>query len=116
MDDREYKRVCAQPDVMRRAAIRATLARLKGRRSDLAMSLASLLGGPAIPKPPGHDSGADTDYLWLDLPSEQIDDIVSELGDLEASLAESDAPAIEVSSTGTLLDLWNSAESSRPAV
>ena len=116
MDDNEYRRLCSQPDVMRRSDVRATISRLQQSRPDLATRLASLLSSSPVPKPVGHEGGPETDFLWLDLADEDIDEIVSELADLEASLVLDEAPTQQLSDAGTLLDRWNAAESSRPAV
>ena len=116
MDDREYRRLCSQPDVMRRTDIRATISRLQESRPDLASRLSSLLSTSPVPKPLGHEGGADTDFLWLDLAEEEIDEIVRELADLEASLALDEAPVQQLTDAVTLVDRWDAAESSRPAV
>jgi hypothetical protein len=101
---------------MRRSDLRATISRLQHGRPDLADRLTMLLSSPPIRKPVEHTGGPDTDFLALDLAEEDIDEIVSELGDLETSLAMDDAPSQLLSDVGALLDRWNTAESSRPAV
>ena len=116
MDDNEYRRICAQPDVMRRSDVRATVARLRGVRPDLADRAAHLLGTVPVPKPAAHAGGSETDYLWLDLDPADIQEIVSELFDLETQQALDDAPALQLGATASLLDRWNAAESTRPAV
>jgi hypothetical protein len=116
MDENEYRRLCSQPDVMRRSDIRATISRLQPSCPDLATQLAAVLSSPPVPKPVEHTGGPDTDFLWLDLAEEDIEEIMIELGNLEASLATDDAPSQQLSDAGTLLDRWNAAESSRPAV
>ena len=110
MDDAEYRRLCSQPDVMRRTEIRATLTRLTKSRPDLAERLEALLQSAPIPKPPGHDAGADTDYLAIHLTEDEIEAIVDALGDLESALAL-DGHHDQASAAGMLLDRWNAAES-----
>jgi hypothetical protein len=116
MDENEYRRLCSQPDVMRRSDIRATVSRLQHSCPNLASRLAVVLSSPPVPKPVEHTGGPDTDFLWLDLAEGDIVEIMRELGNLEASLVIDDAPSQQLSDAGTLLDRWNAAESSRPAV
>jgi hypothetical protein len=113
MDENEYRRLCSQPDVMRRSDVRATISRLQHRNPDLAARLARLLSSPPVPKPIEHSGGADTEFLWLDLAEADIDEIVTELVDFEASLTVDEAPTQQLSEASALLDLWNEAESSR---
>ena len=116
MDDQEYKRLCAQPDVMRRDQIRATAALLREPHPGLAMRVSGLLGAAALPKPQEHSGGAESDFFYIDLDVADLDAIVSALGDLEAQLAESGAPTDQLGWVARLLDRWNDADSSRPAV
>ena len=78
----------------------------------MAAEVRRLLAGPPVPRPPGHEGGAEDDYLWLELPEGALDEIVEELGALEADLAETGAPP-GVGAAADLLDRWNAAESSR---
>ena len=116
MDDQEYKRLCAQPDVMRRDQIRATASLLADRHAELAARLSALLNAMPLSKPADHAGGRESDFFYLDLDAADLDDVVSALGDLEAELVESGAPADRLSLVGTLLGRWNEADSSRPAV
>ena len=113
MNDAEYRRLCAQPHVMRRTDIRATLTRLAEPRPELATRLHDLLASPPVPKPRGHDAGPDTDYLMIDLAQDEIEEIVDALGELETALAL-DEHTDEARAAGTLLDRWNAAESANP--
>ena len=114
MDDAEYARLCAQPDVMRRPALRATHARLRRSHPELAQALEAVLVGRPVPKPVEHDGGPDSDFLFLDLSDEEVDAITEAIGDMEASLAQDEATAgTELSTVTTLHDQWLKAESSR---
>ena len=113
MDDREYRRLCSQPDVTARGDLRATAVRLTDRRPDLAAEVQRLLAGSPVPRPSEHEGSRETDYLWLDISDETIEEIVDELGTLEADLVETGAPHRTVSVAAELLDRWNAAESSR---
>jgi hypothetical protein len=115
VDDNEYRQLCDRSDVMRRGDLRATFSRLEYARPDLAARLAALLSGPPVPKPSGHDGGPDTDFLWLDLATGEIEAILEAMAALEAALAESGAPNESLSSAADLVDIWNGAESSRSA-
>lgn len=103
MDDNNYRRLCAQPDVMRRGDIRATITRLATDQSQVAARLTAILSSPPVPKPAADDGGPDTDFLRLDLAAEDIETIVEALGKLEAILASSDAPSAILSSAADLL-------------
>jgi hypothetical protein len=116
MDEREYRRICSQPDVMRRSDLRATLHRLQGVRPDLTHELHALLRASPVPKPAHHDGGRDTEFLWLDLAPEVIQEIVDELAALEASLVAEGQGSGRLEAAATLLDRWNAAESSRPGI
>jgi hypothetical protein len=87
--------------------------RLMASRPDLAARLRALLDSPPIPKPSKHESGADSDYLILDLDQGEIEDVVDALGDLESTLAL-DGHLDQAEAAGTLLDRWNAAESGKP--
>lgn len=115
LDDNDYRQLCDRPDVMRRGDVRATHSRLELDHPEIAARLSTLLNSVPVPKPPGHDGGPDTDFLWLDLAAEEIDAIVEALVALEAALAESGAPHVALSSAADLVDLWNVAVSSRSA-
>ena len=116
MDEQEYKRICRQPDVMRRADLRATLRRLQDVRPDLAHELHAVLRASPVPQPVHHDGGRDTEFLWLDLAPKVIEEIVDELAALEADLVTEAQGSGVLEAAATLLDRWNAAESSRPAI
>ncbi len=116
MDDSDYKRLCAQPDVMRRSEIRAAAILIRPNHPDLASRLTTLLGTPPLPKPSGHQGGPDSDHLHLELDSDELELIVDALGDQEVSLSDAGEPAPSISQVGTLLDRSNQADSSRAAV
>jgi hypothetical protein len=67
-------------------------------------------------EPADHSGGRELDFFYLDLDVADVDDVVNALGDLEAQMAESGAPTDQLSLAATLLDRWNDADSSRPAV
>jgi hypothetical protein len=67
MDDGEYERLCARPDVMRREEIRATVALLRERHNRLAARLSTLLLASPLPKPEGHSGGpgpTSSTFIW----------------------------------------------------
>lgn len=100
---------------MKRADIRATASRLRGREPWLTRELDRLLESVPIPKPDLHDAGPDTDYLWLDLDADDVEGVHEALRDLENQLAQ-DPGADQTALTwvADLADRWNDAESSRP--
>ena len=116
MDESQYKRLCAQPDVMRRDSIRATAALVRENHAALAARLSALLAASPVPKPAGHSGGPESDFFYLDLDAAGLDEVATALGDLEAKLAETGAPADQISLAATLLDRWSKADRSRPAV
>ena len=114
MNDAEYRRLCAAPNVLRRADIRSTVARLREREPRLAEQLTQVLRSSPVPKPAEHQGGPETDYLGLDLSPEDIQSIVDALFDLEAELAQDPrTERSDLSSAAALVDLWNGAESTR---
>lgn len=116
MDDQEYKRLCAQPDVMRRAEMRATMTRLKREHAPLAAALERVMGRPALPKPVGFQGSSENDYFYIDLSEDELDAIAEALEDMERSLAASGSDDSELAFVATLHDRWRDAESSRPGV
>lgn len=110
MNDREYQAMRERPDVMLRGHVRATFSRLQQSRPDLAAEVRRILDSTPVEKPALHAGGAETDYLWLDLPLESIDEIIDELGSTEAGLVESGASSAEIESATELLDRWNRAQ------
>lgn len=114
MDDEEYRRLCAAPNVMARRDLRATEVRLRGRRPDLADAVAAVLRSVPVAKPPKHDGGVEADYLWIDLAADQIEEIHEALREQETSLVQDGEPyQPELSFVADLADRWNEAESSR---
>ena len=114
MDDEEYRRLCAAPDVLRRAEIRATYFRMRDRAPHLAAELERLLQSAPVPKAAEHEGRAETDYLWLDLQPDTLEAIEEELHDQETELAQD--PAADGATlrwVAHLADLWSAAESSR---
>ena len=114
MDDEEYRRLCAAPDVLRRSEIRATHVRMAKRAPELATELERVLQSSPVPKPSQHEGGTDTDFLWLDLHADVLEAIVEELHDQETELAQE--PTTDRATLGWvahLADLWAKAESSR---
>jgi hypothetical protein len=107
MNDREYHALRGRPDVMRRGQVAATLSRLSASRPGLANELSRILESAPVVKPPEHRGGPETDYLRFDLSLAAIDEIVAELGFLEASLCQSHAAQAEIEAVAELLDLWN---------
>ena len=119
MDDNEYKRLCAQPDVMHRPDVRASMLRLRRRRPELATLLARILETDAVPRPHPFTGGPDSDYLWLDLQQGDLDDIADAFAGLEIEICQSedrDTSRGDLSTVARLHDLWRNAQSSRPAV
>ena len=113
MDTDRYRLLCARPDVMARKHVQATFFRLRHVRPDIGAALAHVLESSPVTKPPSHSAGSHSDHLWLDLDQEVIIDILFELGDMEASLVESEEPYRQLTDAATLFDLWNRAQSSR---
>jgi hypothetical protein len=114
VDDAEYKRLCAAPDVMSRPDLRATEVRLREEHAHLAEVIATILGSRPLPKPSLHDAGGESDFLFLDLSAVDIEAIHDALRDQEALLVEGGEPyPPELSFVVTLASKWNNAESSR---
>ena len=114
MDDEEYRRVCAAPDVLQRPDVRATYVRLRDRAPSLAAELERLLQSAPVPKPREHEGGPETDYLWLDVGPDVLEAIQDELHDQESELAqEPTADQRTLAWVAHLADLWNNADSSR---
>jgi hypothetical protein len=115
VDDQEYKRLCAQPDVMKRSEIRATLTRLRRDHGPLAASLERIMSLRALAKPVNFQGSSENDYFYLDLSEDELEDIADALADLERALAMSGTDASELAFVASLHDKWRDAESSRPA-
>ena len=115
MDALNYKRLCAQPHVMRRTDIEATIRLLTRDHPELTARLAALLPRAPVPRPAEHAGGSEADYLFLDLDPHDVDALVTAIGAREASLSDAVTDAEGLSLAGTLLDQWSRAESSRPS-
>ena len=114
MDDAEYKRLCATPDVMSRPDLRATEVRLREAQPHLADEIARLLTTQPVPKPRLHESGPESDFIWLDLRDDDLEAIHDALRDQEVLLVEKGEPyPPELSFVTSLADKWNAADSSR---
>lgn len=114
MDDEEYRRLCAAPDVLRRSVVRATYFRMRDRAPHLAAELERLLESSPVPKPVEHEGGVESDYLWLDVHPDTLEAVEEELHDQETDLAQD--PAADSATlrwVAHLADLWTKAESSR---
>jgi hypothetical protein len=116
MDDAEYRRLCAAPDVMKRATLQATVARLRRRDPELADIVARVMTGQTVPRPTLHAGTRDDDFLYLDLEPGEIEAIHDALIDEEVEHAQKetllgDSMAGYVSG---LADVWRHAESVRP--
>jgi hypothetical protein len=116
MDDAEYRRLCAAPDVMKRADLHATEARLRRTAPVLADLVVQVMAGQSVPKPELHDGTNDDDYLYLDLAPDEIDAIHDALRDEETSHAMQETMLGNASAgyVGRIADLWLNAESVRP--
>ena len=114
MDDAEYKRLCAAPDVMSRTDLRATAIRLRDDRPDLAVLIDKVLRSEPVPKPARHTNGSESDFLWLDFSDDDLEAIHDALRDQEIALADDElSPTPELSFVAALAGKWNAAESSR---
>jgi hypothetical protein len=113
LDDQEYKRLCAQPDVMRRADIRATAVRLHADQPQLASILEELLQHAPVPKPADFSGGEEADFFYLDLPAFIVEEIAEALADVERAVALANEGTPELSFVAGLHDRWRAAESSR---
>lgn len=116
VDDQEYKRLCAQPDVMRRADLRATIARLGPQHAELRNALARVLASSPLQKPSGFQGGPENDYFYLDISEQDLFAIADVIADIEISLADSEDGSAELNFVAELHDTWRDKESSRPAV
>jgi hypothetical protein len=116
MDDAEYRRLCAAPDVMKREHILSTEARLRRTAPHLDDLLVRVLAGDTVPRPQRHDGTRDDDFLYLDLAPEEIEAIHDELRDEETRYAMQETMLGDASAgfVSRLADLWLSAESVRP--
>jgi hypothetical protein len=114
MDDQEYKRLCAQPDVMQRSVIRATIVRLKTAQPELAGVLEHILRASPLPKPLGYSGSSENDFFYLDLSESNLESIQEAIADVEVFLAQSGNGSSELEFVASLHDKWRAAESSRP--
>jgi hypothetical protein len=92
--------------------------RLRTTRPDLAALLEVLLLGAMLPKPAEHTGGPETDFLFLDLSNNEVEEITEAVGNLEVAVAMDTSPpsrelAREFAAIAALHDQWLRAESSR---
>ena len=115
MDESEYKRRCAQPDVMKRADLHASEARLRKTVPALADLLIRVMAGQPVPKPSLHQGARDDDCLYLTLTPDEIEAIHDALRDEEVSYAIQETMLGDSSAgyVGRIADLWLKAESVR---
>ena len=106
MDAREYKQVTSQPDVFSRADLDATLTVLRDEL--LRDSLGEALTASPIPKPPLHEGAPESDCFRLALPPGTAEEILDELGRLDASAVSANGHTTpEASRIGDLVDFWS---------
>lgn len=108
MDAANYKRICAQADVLPRGVVEATHRLVSQVDAVLAAKVRRILAVEPVPKPPRHLAGAHSDYLPIGvLPHREIEAVVEALGELEAAAVASGN--VRLTDVGGLLDAWNRA-------
>ena len=101
---------------MRRADLRATIARLGTEHTELISALERVLASAPLPKPSGFQGGQENDYFYLDISERDLYAIADAIADIEISLADSEDLSAELNFIAELHDTWRDKESSRPAV
>lgn len=108
MDAADYKRICAQSDVLPRGVVEATHGLVSHVDAVLAAKVRKILAIEPVPKPPRHDAGAHSDYLPIGVVSRrEIEAVVEALGELEAAAVASGN--VRLTDVDGLLDAWNRA-------
>ncbi len=77
-----YKRHCAEPNVVTRVALKATINHIQTSRPDLGARLEAFLALPPIPKPERHAASDENDYIELPLGEAEFSEIARALGDV----------------------------------
>ncbi len=116
MDNATYKKKVSQWNVKRRTIVEDTLALLKDKNPSLHEKLEPVLEQNPVEKPWKHSGGKETDFFEVHLSKDEVEEIVSELFDLEASAVPMDeglgseeaaTQSREASRIASLVDDWN---------
>ncbi len=109
MDAKEYKELCARPDVLRRSALKDTVRALRKARSPDARAVEEIVQQEPIEKPAIHVAGSEADFFFVTLEAGLVEAIVEQLAEAEtAAVSPGDETTAEASRLAELVDLWTS--------
>ena len=107
MDTNTYHEICAQPTSFSRYVLEETLAALTKAESSKIVLVNNVLKTKSIEKPTHHEGGKETDYFFVQMAIEDAEEIVEELGTLEAGVVSPEGHTThQASHYASLLDKW----------
>jgi len=83
MESTDYHKLCNSPEAFSRHELEQTLVALEKTDSNKKLLIAKALEAKAIEKPELHTGGKETDYILVSISSEEADEIIEALGNLE---------------------------------
>jgi len=107
MESGSYRKLCSSPEAFTRLELEHTLAALNRTDSAKKMLIEEALKAKAIEKPELHTGGKETDYIPVNICAEDADEIIEELGNLEAQAVSPEGHTTPLASHyAAILDRW----------